>query len=159
MTNLKKQSMKHILCIALIGINLMTSPAFSELSEPSYPLSQKAKVALLGAADAARARGDFTCSQLLTKTWAYPNAQVLALCYDAERSCYAFTILRDKLAQQKKKNLEEDTSFISAQKDAQFRLTSCLLAIEDSGLQGESTSIPSFGPYINPLLPLTPAPF
>lgn len=150
--------MKQNTVIALITLNLISFPAFSEIKEPSYPLSKDAMISLMGSADALRITGDFTCENLLAKTWPYPASNaVISLCWNAEQSCYAYIILRDQIRAKQDKNPNYETSLKSSRDDAQFRLASCLTAI-DSALLGKGDALPQLGHYQSPLLNLTPVP-
>lgn len=150
--------MKFNSLFAIGGVLFSTFPVFA-VQEPSYPLLKEVLVNLAGSSEAGRQRGPFTCKNLLEKTWPYPNADVLSLCYDAERSCYTYHLLKDY---QKKepapdaKVIKESLQF--AITDAQLKLTACMVMLEHSGLGSTHATIPSYGSsVVIPSVPLVPA--
>jgi hypothetical protein len=147
--------MKFQCLFAIVGFIFETFPAFA-LQEPSYPISKEVLVSLAGPSQAARQKGPFTCQNLLEKTWPYPSAEILSMCYDAERSCYTYQLLKanqkDQSSQQAK-TLTDSLGFSAT--DAQLKLTACMVALEHSGVGNSQPPIPSYGSYVViPSIPL-----
>lgn len=111
------------------------SAAFSQnylTQGPSVEFSKKVAEQVAGAGEGTR--GILNCHILLTKEWAYPNAQVTAFCNDAETSCLRYALILQRLKIEKGaaniRKLKNDASL--GWNDTELRLRGCQLAIEAS---------------------------
>ncbi len=123
----------------------------------SYPINKEAVYNLAGASTVHTYGGKLSCKNLLEKTWAYPNAEILSLCYDAERACLRHQLLIREL----KKGHSVDTrslekSRIFSESEALEKLTTCILGLEYSTVKGSNLQLPQFGGAKSPFQKLTP---
>lgn len=128
------------------------------LDDPVAPFSKKALSQVAGIGSTRKYKGFFSCTDLLSKTWAYPDAQTVSFCYTAETECMGYLLIRQSYVQATpaqqatyKKQLE------FAFHDAQTKLVACMLGLE-SGLKGSNLYLPPTGSYTGPIHNLTSAP-
>ena len=71
------------------------------------------------------------CRSLLTKLWAYPNAQVTGICNEAEIACLRYGLSQEALKKGKEAITENFKATLPLiRNDAQLKLRGCQLAIE-----------------------------
>lgn len=73
------------------------------------------------------------CPNLLNKTWAYPSGGVVAICNQAEYSCFQYGLIKDQLKKEPTRELRQMLAL--AQQDVELKLLGCKLAIE-AGIGG-----------------------
>ena len=118
------------------------------LDDPTVPFSKRALAQVAGVGSTRKYKGLFSCIDLLSKTWAYPDAKTVSFCYTAETECMGYLLIKQSYAQATpaqqatyKKQLE--FAFL----DAQTKLRACMLGLE-SGLQGSNLYLPPTGSYV-----------
>lgn len=128
--------------------------------EPSVVFPKQVLKQVAGIGSTQKYKGVFTCKDLLTKTWAYPSAQVTSFCYDAETSCMRYDLIQQmrtsKTSPQNENlqipgNVQGNLAF--AHDDAQVKLEGCVLAIQAT-MTGSNLVLPPTGSYA-PLINLT----
>ncbi|MBX9621161.1 MAG: hypothetical protein K2X28_03890 [Alphaproteobacteria bacterium] len=88
-----------------------------------------------------------SCTQLLNKSWAYPNALVTPFCYAAETSCVSLQLLNNAMSIAKDKELEalqKNQAFLI--QNVYMNLYSCVQALE-AAMTNNKKVLPPLGYY------------
>lgn len=142
--------MKHYFFLISLCFLFENQVVFSQ-STPSVQFSPGVADKLMGESrkhtPGGAPNGVLTCSALLLKTWAYPNAQVTPICNDALYSCvrYGLIVQRLKTATGELLTLLKN-DYSLAFNDALMRLRGCQLAIEAT-LSNQQSLLDAAGYY------------
>lgn len=124
--------------------------------EPTVDFPSKYLRQLSDATTALKAKGKLTCTQLLNKTWAYPNALVTPFCYAAETNCISLNLLKNAMSTatgQELENMKKSHAFLI--QNVYMNLYTCVQALEAS-LTNNSSVLPPLG-YYAPFQSITPS--
>lgn len=127
-----------------------------ELEDPSVEFSVKYMGQLSGMANAREAKGKLSCSVILNKDWAYPNALVTPFCFDAQTNCIRLDLIQQQLKTEKEPFLEVvKKAYPMMRENALLSLYGCKMALEAS-LNGSELKFPQAGNYGPPTPRATP---
>ncbi|MBX9785862.1 MAG: hypothetical protein K2Y08_00845 [Alphaproteobacteria bacterium] len=115
--------------------------------EPSVAFPTEYLRKLSDATTAMKAKGQINCTQLLNKTWAYPNALVTPFCYAAETSCTSLQLLNSAMSTAKSKeleNLQKNHTFLT--QTVYMNLYACVQALE-AAMTNDKKVLPPLGYY------------
>lgn len=120
--------MKPYFLLTILCFLFENQPVFSQAS-PFVELSRAAAIALFGVGQ----KRVLNCSTLVNKSWAYPSAQVVPFCNEAETSCLRYGLMEEKMAKAKGATFERvKKDFFLARDDVMLKLRGCQLALEAS---------------------------
>lgn len=116
-------------------------------SEPLVAFPTEYLRRLSDATTAMKAKGQMSCTQLLNKSWAYPNALVTPFCYAAETSCTSLQLLNNAMSIAKGKELEalqKNHAFLI--QNVYMNLYACVQALE-AAMTNNKKVLPPLGYY------------
>ncbi|HUX80387.1 MAG TPA: hypothetical protein VMW10_11705 [Alphaproteobacteria bacterium] len=127
-----------------------------EMEDPSVEFSVKFMGQLSGMANAREGKGKLSCSVILNKDWAYPNALVTPFCFDAQTNCIRFDLIQQQLKTEKEPFLSVvKKAYPHMREAALLSLYGCKMALEAS-LNGSELKLPQAGNYGAPTPGATP---
>ena len=135
------------------------TPLANKTTTPSEPLVAFPTEYLRRLSDAAtamKAKGQMGCTQLLNKSWAYPNALVTPFCYAAETSCTSLQLLNNAMSIAKDKELEAlQKNYDFLIQNVYMNLYACVQALEAAMTNNKKVLPPSgyYAPFQSAISP------